>query len=99
MSDTIYRNFRQVADAEGARAALLAAGFAIPAVQLNLHDAKPLDTGTSAVKHILDSLTPDAVDRTDRPDRPAALLAVDIDSDTQLELAKAIMLRFGGQEA
>jgi hypothetical protein len=99
MSDTIYRNFRQVADAEGARAALLAAGFAAPAVQLNLHDAKPLTTTTSAVQHIMDSLTPDDVDRTDQPDRPAALLAVDIDSDTQLQLATAIMQRFGGQEA
>ncbi|MGO4379955.1 hypothetical protein [Pseudoduganella sp. RAF53_2] len=99
MPDTIYRNFKQVADAEGARSALLDAGFHGSAVQLNLHDARPLDTTQSAVQNIMDSLTPDDVDNTDKPDRPAALLAVDVDNDIQREQANTIMLRFGGVEA
>jgi len=89
MPSTIYRNFRQIADAEGARSALLAEGFANSAVQLNLHEARP----------IMDSLTPDDVDNTDKPDRPAALLSVDVDDDAQREQADRIMSRFGAQEA
>ncbi|HEY1152018.1 MAG TPA: hypothetical protein VGF27_25810 [Pseudoduganella sp.] len=99
MPDTIYRNFKQVADAEAARAALLDAGFHGSAVQLNLHDARPITTTAAAVQNIMDSLTPDDVDTTDRPDRPAALLAVDVDNDIQREQANTIMLRYGGVEA
>ena len=99
MPSTIYRNFRQIADAEGARSALLAEGFANSAVQLNLHQARPLSTTASAVKNIMDSLTPDDVDNTDKPDRPAALLSVDVDDDAQREQADSIMSRFGAQEA
>lgn len=99
MPDTIYRNFKQVADAESARAALLDAGFHGTAVQLNLHDARPISTTAAAVQNIMDSLTPDDVDTTDRPDRPAALLAVDVDNDIQREQANTIMLRYGGVEA
>ncbi len=99
MPDTIYRNFKQVADAESARAALLDAGFHGTAVQLNLHDARPITTTAAAVQNIMDSLTPDDVDTTDRPDRPAALLAVDVDNDIQREQANTIMLRYGGVEA
>jgi len=99
MSDTIYRNFKQVADAESARTALLDAGFHRTAVQLNLHEARPLSTTASAVRNIMDSLTPDDVDHTDKPDRPAALLAVDVDNDIQREQANTIMLRYGGIEA
>lgn len=99
MSDTIYRNFKQVADAESARAALLDAGFHRTAVQLNLHEARPMTTTTTMVQNIMDSLTPDDVDHTDKPDRPAALLAVDVDNDIQREQANTIMLRFGAVEA
>jgi len=99
MSDTIYRNFKQVADAESARAALLAEGFHGSAVQLNLHDARPVSTTASAVQNIMDSLTPDDADTTDKPDRPAALLAVDVDNDIEREQANTIMLRYGGIEA
>jgi uncharacterized protein YcfJ len=99
MANTIYRNFKQVADAEAARAALLHAGFHGSAVQLNLHDARPVTTTENAVQNIFDSLTPDSVDTTDKPDRPAALLAVDVDNDIQSEQANTIMLRYGGVEA
>lgn len=99
MPSTIYRNFRQIADAEGARSALLAEGFTNSAVQLNLHEARPLTTTASAVQNIMDSLTPDDVDNTDKPDRPAALLSVDVDDDAQREQADRIMSRFGAQEA
>ena len=85
MPSTIYRNFRQIADAEGARSALLADGFANSAVQLNLHEARPLSTTASAVQN--------------KPDRPAALLSVDVDDDAQREQADRIMSRFGAQEA
>ncbi|XLZ72620.1 hypothetical protein ABT364_11835 [Massilia sp. SR12] len=99
MTNTIYRNFRQVADAEGARSALLAEGFNSSAVQLNLHQARAVSTTASAVQNIMDSLTPDDVDNTDKPDRPAALLSVDVYDDIQREQADRIMARFGGQEA
>jgi len=99
MPSTIYRNFRQISDAEDARSALLAEGFAQSAVQLNLHDARPLTTTSSAVQHIMDSLTPDDVDNTDKPDRPAALLSVDVDDDAQRDQADRVMSRFGGVEA
>ena len=99
MPSTIYRNFRQIADAEGARSALLAEGFANSAVQLNLHEARSLSTSTSAVQNIMDSLTPDDVDNTDKPNRPAALLSVDVDDDVQREQADRIMAGFGAQEA
>lgn len=100
MPDTIHRNFKQVADAESARAALLQAGFHGSAVQLNLHDARAQDTTTSAVENIMDSLTPDDADDTDHPvARPAALLSVDVDTEQEREQANTIMLRFGGVEA
>lgn len=100
MPDTIHRNFKQVADAESARAALLHAGFHGSAVQLNLHDARAQDTTTNAVENILDSLTPDDADDTDHPAaRPAALLSVDVDTEQEREQANTIMLRFGGVEA
>jgi hypothetical protein len=99
MTSTIYRNFRQIADAESARSALLAEGFANSAVQLNLHEARPMTTTASAVQNIMDSLTPDDVDNTDKPDRPAALLSVDVYDDAQRDQADTIMARFGAQEA
>ncbi|AXA91949.1 hypothetical protein [Massilia sp. YMA4] len=100
MPDTIHRNFKQVADAESARAALLQAGFHGSAVQLNLHDARAQDTTTNAVDNIMDSLTPDDADDTDHPvARPAALLSVDVDTEQEREQANTIMLRFGGVEA
>ena len=100
MPDTIHRNFKTVGDAEAARAALLDAGFHGPAVQLNLHDTRSQSTTTQAVDNIMDSLTPDDADDTDHPvARPAALLSVDVDTDTQREQANTIMLRYGGVEA
>jgi hypothetical protein len=100
MPDTIHRNFKQVADAESARAALLQAGFHGSAVQLNLHDARAQNTTTSAVENIMDSLTPDDADDTDHPvARPAALLSVDVDTEQERQQAETIMLRFGGVEA
>ncbi|GGY69934.1 hypothetical protein [Pseudoduganella albidiflava] len=100
MPDTIHRNFKTVEDAESARAALLEAGFQGSAVQLNLHDARAVDTPTLAVENIMESLTPDDADDTDRPvHRPAALLSVDVDNGEQREQATALMLRYGGTEA
>lgn len=100
MPDTIHRNFKQVADAESARAALLQAGFDGSAVQLNLHDARAQDTTTNAVENIMDSMTPDDADDTDHAaPRPAALLSVDVDTEQEREQANTIMLRFGGVEA
>lgn len=100
MTDTIHRNFKTIADAEAARAALLDAGFHASAVQLNLHDTHTPNTTADAVENIMDSLTPDEVDDTDQPaGRPAALLTVDIDTDVHREKATTILLRYGGVEA
>ncbi|WEF35782.1 hypothetical protein [Pseudoduganella chitinolytica] len=100
MPDTIHRNFKQVADAESARAALLQAGFDGSAVQLNLHDARAQDTTTNAVENIMDSMTPDDADDTDHATpRAAALLSVDVDTEQEREQANTIMLRFGAVEA
>ncbi|TWI65284.1 hypothetical protein IP91_02692 [Pseudoduganella lurida] len=100
MTDTIHRNFKTVADAESARAALLDAGFHGSAVQLNLHTASATDTSTNAVNNIFDSLTPDDADNTDHGKaRPAALLSVDVDTDVHREQANTILLRYGGVEA
>lgn len=100
MPDTIHRNFKTVEDAEAARAALLAAGFGGSAVQLNLHNARATDTSTLAVENIMESMTPDDADDTDRAaPHPAALLSVDVDNGEQREQATTIMLRYGGAEA
>jgi hypothetical protein len=100
MTDTIHSNFKQIADAESARAALLAEGFHGSAVQLNLHTARAMDTSTNAVDNILDSLTPDDADDTDHPaERPAALLSVDVITEVEREKANTILLRYGGTEA
>ncbi|WP_338771561.1 hypothetical protein [Massilia sp. METH4] len=100
MPDTIHRNFKTVEDAEAARAALLDAGFSGSAVQLNLHSARASDTATQAVENIMESMTPDDADDTDRPStHPAALLTVDVDDSQQREQATALMLRYGGTEA
>ena len=100
MTDTIHSNFKQIADAESARAALLAEGFHGSAVQLNLHTARAMDTSTNAVDNILDSLTPDDADDTDHPaERPAALLSVDVITEVEREKANTILLRYGGVEA
>lgn len=100
MTDTIHHNFKQIADAESARAALLQEGFHGSAVQLNLHNARAADTSTSAVENIMDSLTPDDADDTDHPvERPAALLSVDVATEVEREKANTILLRYGGTEA
>ncbi|UGQ47535.1 hypothetical protein [Massilia endophytica] len=100
MSDTIHRNFKQIEDAESARAALLAAGFHGSAVQLNLHETRAGTTTVNAVENIMDSLTPDDADNTDHgAPRHAALLSVDVATEMEREQANTIMLRYGGVEA
>jgi hypothetical protein len=100
MPETIHRNFSTVADAEAARAALLDAGFHGSAVQLNLHDTRSASTTEQAVESIMDSLTPDDADDTDRPlAHPAALLSIDVEGETQREHASTIASRYGGAEA
>ena len=100
MSGTIYRNFKQIADAESARAALLQAGFQSSAVQLNTHDPRGQDTTTHAVDNILNSMTPDDADTTDHgTPRAAAMLTIDVDTDDQRAQADSILARFGGVEA
>ncbi|AKU22113.1 hypothetical protein MJ904_13795 [Massilia sp. MB5] len=100
MAKTIHRNFKEIADAEQARAALLNAGWRAAAVQMNRHEARPADTSTSAVRNLFDSLTPDAADDTDQPlSSPAALLSVDVDDEVHREQADAIMRHYGASEA
>ena len=100
MSDTIYRNFKQIADAESARAALLQAGFQSSAVQLNTHDPRGQDTTTNAVDRIMNSMTPDDADTTDHgAPRAAAMLTIDVDGDEERGRADSVVSRFGGVEA
>jgi hypothetical protein len=65
----------------------------------NVDVATSIKHSSYPMQHIMDSLTPDDVDNTDKPDRPAALLSVDVDDDAQREQADRIMSRFGGQDA
>ncbi|SFU68224.1 hypothetical protein [Pseudoduganella namucuonensis] len=100
MTDTIYRNFMQVSDAEQARNALLADGFPYSSVKLTPHKALEPNTTVSTVQNIMDSLTPDSVDGTDDPrPRPVALVAVDVLDNDQRRQADAIMRRFNAIEA
>ncbi len=98
---TLHRNFKEVEDAEGARSALLAAGFHATAVQMNLHKALAPDAGSSAVEGIIDRLTPGLSGDTAVAAMPAgkALLSVDIDTDDEREQAQTILARYGGSEA
>ncbi|NRR30945.1 hypothetical protein HSX11_12220 [Oxalobacteraceae bacterium] len=94
MSDTIHRNFKQLADAQSAREALLASGFKPASVTLNSHDtALAGDVTTSTVEGVLDAMTPGA-----KPDkarlREGALLTVDTDDEEQRRHADAILQRF-----
>ena len=100
MANTIYRNFKQLADAESARTALIDAGFQASAVQLNTHDPRGQDTSTNVVDNILNSMTPDDADTTDHgAPRAAAILTIDVDTDEERERADSVMSRFGGVEA
>ncbi|GGY84331.1 hypothetical protein ACFFTM_05425 [Pseudoduganella plicata] len=100
MANTIYRNFKQVADAESARTALLDAGFQPSAVQLNTHDPRGQDTSTNAVDNIMNSMTPDDADTTDHgAPRAAAMLTIDVDTDEERDQADAIVRGFGASEA
>lgn len=100
MSNTIHRNFTQVADAESARNALLAGGFPASSVTLNQHRAPPSDVATSTVENIVDALTPGgAAAAAKARERSGALLSVDIDDDDQRSQADAIMGKFGASEA
>ncbi|HEV7815815.1 MAG TPA: hypothetical protein VGP06_12035 [Janthinobacterium sp.] len=101
MAHTLHRNFKEISDAEGARSALLAAGFHASAVQLNLHTVDPSKTSvtTATVENIMQGLT-----RGPKVDfasirKAAALLSVDIDTDDERAKAEAIMLRYGATEA
>lgn len=101
MTTTVHRNFKQVADAEGARAALLAGGFSAESVTLNAHkigDSPDLVAG--AVESIIDKLTPGGEGAAVRArQQDGALLSVDTDDDDQRQQADAIMQRFGAVEA
>jgi len=101
MSATIHRNFKQVADAESARSALLAGGFSAASVTLNAHkigDSPDLVAG--AVTSIIDQLTPGGEGAAVRArHQEGALLSVDTDDDDQRQQAEAIMQRFGAAEA
>jgi len=100
MADTLYRNFMQMTDAEGARNALLADGFKAAAVKLSPHTPLPANAATSTVQNIMDSLTPDAADGSDEPrPRAVALLAVDVLDDDERQQAGAIMRRFNAIDA
>jgi len=100
MANTIYRNFKQLADAESARTALIDAGFQASAVQLNTHDPRGQDTTTNAVDRIMNSMTPDDADTTDHGEpRAAAMLTIDVDGDEERERADSVVSRFGAVEA
>jgi len=98
---TLHRNFKEVEDAEGARSALLGAGFHANAIQLNLHKALPPDAASTAVEGIIDRMTPGITSPTAVAALPTskALLSVDIDTDDEREKAETIMLRYGGVDA
>jgi hypothetical protein len=101
MANTLHRNFKQAADAENARNALLAAGFQSSAVKLNLHEVDPdkVDITTAAVDNIMKELTPGPdVDAASIP-HPAALLTVDADTDEERSRAESIMQSYGATEA
>ncbi|WP_296001787.1 hypothetical protein [Rugamonas sp.] len=101
MTTTVHRNFKQVADAESARSALLAGGFSASSVTLNAHtigDSPDLVAG--AVESIIDQLTPGGEGAAVRArHQEGALLSVDTDDDDQRQQADAIMQRFGAVEA
>ena len=102
MTNTIHHNFIQDSDAEGAKNALLAAGFRSAAVKVNSHAARPADAATSAVGNVLDALTPGGsgtVGSSTAGAKPAALISVDTDDDDQRAQAEAILARFGGTQA
>jgi hypothetical protein len=98
---TLHSNFKQVDDAEGARSALLKAGFHATAIQMNLHTAPGPDDGANAVEGIIDRMTPGLSGDTAVAAMPSAkaLLSVDIDTDQEREQAQTILLRYGGSEA
>lgn len=99
MGQTIHRNFKQIGDAEGARGALLAAGFQAAAVTLNSHAARPGDATTNAVSNVLDALTPKNGPAATAALHPACLLSVDTDDDDQRAKADSIMAGFGASDA
>lgn len=99
MADTIHRNFKQTSDAESAQSALLAAGFRSSAVKLNSHAATAADAATSAVENVIDALTPRGGPSVPAGPKPAALLSVDTDDDSQRAQAESIMAGYGGVEA
>jgi len=101
MANTLHRNFNQVADAESARDALLAAGFHSSAVKLNLHEVDPakVDITTTAVNNIMKELTPGPDVDVASLAHPAALLTVDADTDDERSRADTIMQSYGATEA
>lgn len=100
MSSTIHRNFPTVADAQGARQALLAAGFPASGIALNEHKAPPSDVATSTVENIVDALTPGgAAAAAKARQRGGALLSIDIDDDDQRAQADAVVGSYGASAA
>lgn len=100
MAHTIHRNFKQLADAESARNALLAGGFKAASVKLNPHTPLSPDVATGTVGNIMDALTPGGADAAAQARlRAGALLSVDTDDDEQRQQADAIMNGYGGSEA
>lgn len=100
MTTTIYRNFEQVADAEGARSALLAGGFRPASIKLNPHTPPKPTVATGTVSNIFDALTPGGPEAAARArHRSGAMLSIDIDDNEQGEQADAIMQGFGAHPA
>jgi hypothetical protein len=101
MANTLHRNFKQVADAESARDALLAAGFQGSAVKLNRHEVDPakVDITTAAVDNIMKELTPGPDVNIASIPHAAALLTVDADTDEERARADSIMRSYGATEA
>ena len=100
MAHTLHRNFPKVADAEGARNALLASGMLPARIKLNKHQPLPSDMATGTVSYLLDALTPGgAAAAAKARHRSGAMLSVDVDDEDQAASADAIMGRFGASEA
>ncbi|MYM75566.1 hypothetical protein GTP55_22630 [Duganella sp. FT109W] len=102
MTRTIHRNFPQLADAEGARSALLADGFPQSTVKLTTHTALPSDVATSTVGNLLDALTPGgpaAAAAARHRAGAAAMLSVDVYDDDEQDKADRIMGGYGASAA
>lgn len=94
MSDTIFSVFEQLADAEGARGALFAAGFPASAVHLRTRGAAigaHTDAASSTVERIIGSLGKSGARYARDASRALYLLSVDGRDPAQLERAAEIL--------